>query len=858
MSIKLRELIRNIRTCKTAAEERSVVSKECAAIRTSFKEDASAYRHRNVAKLLFINMLGYPTHFGQLECLKLIASSRFSDKRLGYLGLTLLLDEATEVLMLVINSIKNDLSHQNQYVTGLALCALGNIGNQEMSRSLCREVEFLLDSPNPYVRKKAALCALRMIRRVEDIEERFTRHIEQLLLDKSHGVVLGGSALLLAVLEQKPQDIGEFTHLVPQLVRVLKGVLTAGYSYASEYDISGITDPFLQCALLRLLRVLSKDEVLSDELNDVLAEVCTNTEGTKNVGNAILYECVQTVIHVQAESGLRVLAINILGRFLENRDNNIRYVSLLTLQQVVKVDVKAVQKHRSIIMECLKDTDVSIRKRALDVSCALIGPDNVKTMTKELLNFLLTAEDDFKEDLVMKICMAVDRYPPNKRWQVDAFIKVLCLAGNFVQCEVRDSFLQTISCSTELQRYAATKLYYALANNSNQRRLVEASLWTIGEFADLLVDDKGGGITSDGQENIQLTPTEIVDGVEEVITRRSRMPHSAAPSSSAGGSEVEEIYIHCLLKLTARLPDQTERLQQLLKPYTKHICVELQQRACEYGELLSSAQWNVQRTTLLDRMPVSASAKIKEQERAERLKQLTQEANTGASPRAGDLLDLLQLEPVPPPMSPNAKKGVLDSTTKPSGGGEAELLEDLLGGLSVDSGDNQRHPPPSASSSPAVHVPLLAPPPTDTLNDLFGATTALPAPPPSLPDGSLLFSTTPLEIFNKEGVCVLFYVYKTDPDSPTFTIYAQYSSNQRTVTQFVFEVAVPKYVELNLEAASSSVLQPGSCSWQLIRVNNSMKGSKQPLMKIRISYLPQQASEKVQEYINFSNFPDGV
>ena len=118
-------------------------------------------------------MLGYQAHFGQIECLKLIASPRFSDKRLGYLGIMLLLDEHQEVLMLVTNSLKklvssqcqsgnsifhsrhvSDMNHSNMYAVGLALCTFANISSEEMSRDLSHEIEKLLGSSNAYIRKK--------------------------------------------------------------------------------------------------------------------------------------------------------------------------------------------------------------------------------------------------------------------------------------------------------------------------------------------------------------------------------------------------------------------------------------------------------------------------------------------------------------------------------------------------------------------------------------------------------------------------------------------------------------------------------------------------------------------------------
>lgn len=57
---------------------------------------------------------------------------------------------------------------------------------------------------------------------------------------------------------------------------------------------------------------------------------------------------------IAAENDLRVMAINILGRFLLNRDNNIRYVALNTLSQCIARNVEAVQRHRSTILDCLK------------------------------------------------------------------------------------------------------------------------------------------------------------------------------------------------------------------------------------------------------------------------------------------------------------------------------------------------------------------------------------------------------------------------------------------------------------------------------------------------------------------------
>jgi AP-1 complex subunit gamma-1 len=52
--------------------------------------------------------------------------------------------------------------------------------------------------------------------------------------------------------------------------------------------------------ILRLLRILGRDDnKASEEMNDILAQVATNTETSKNAGNAILYETVLTIMEIK-------------------------------------------------------------------------------------------------------------------------------------------------------------------------------------------------------------------------------------------------------------------------------------------------------------------------------------------------------------------------------------------------------------------------------------------------------------------------------------------------------------------------------------------------------------------------------
>uniref|UniRef100_A0ABD2WIQ5 AP-1 complex subunit gamma n=1 Tax=Trichogramma kaykai TaxID=54128 RepID=A0ABD2WIQ5_9HYME len=825
---RLRDLIRQIRAARTAAEERTVVNKECAYIRSTFREEDSVWRCRNIAKLLYIHMLGYPAHFGQLECLKLIASPRFTDKRIGYLGAMLLLDERQDVHLLITNCLKNDLNSTTQFVIGLALCTLGAIASPEMARDLAAEVERLMKSPNAYIRKKAALCAFRIIRRVPELMEMFLPATRSLLTEKNHGVLITGVTLITEMCENSVDTLNHFKKIVPNLVRILKNLILAGYS--PEHDVSGVSDPFLQVKILRLLRILGRNDVdASEAMNDILAQVATNTETSKNVGNTILYETVLSIMDIKSESGLRVLAVNILGRFLLNNDKNIRYVALNTLLKTVYVDTNAVQRHRTTILDCLKDPDVSIRRRAMELSFALTNSNNIRAMIKELLLFLERADPEFKAQCSSNIVMSAERFAPNKRWHLETLFKVLVAAGNYVRDDVVACTIQLISETQSQQVYAVSALWRALEEDTYDKQpLTQVATWCIGEYGDLMLY---GPHPDDADAPVNLTEEEVIDVYHKLLW------------SQQNSVVTKQYALLSLTKLSTRFQRGNEKIRQIIDTFGSNLNIELQQRGIEFSQLFR--KYDHLRPALLERMPPMETAKpqangiigvINGDSEVEEEKTLNVEPmNTVPQSDSSALLDLLGGTDL---SSPTTVPSVISTTTPVSTSNNNDLL-DLLGGLDL------------TATAPVLTIPQQQSPP-----QLFS-----PANSNFLVDGLLNSSSTPIStvpdspsmtVFDKQGLKITFKLQRTldNPDLLVINMAALNSSSSQ-INDFLFQAAVPKTFQLHMLSPSGTSLPPFGQVTQILKVNNINKAALR--MRLRISYTG--VSGPILEQAEVNNFP---
>ena len=910
-SVTSRELIRSVRQCKTSAEERALIAKESAAIRASLREDEHFMRHRNVAKLMYMHMLGYPTHFGQMECVKLIATAGFPEKRVGYLGLMILLDERQEVTMLVTNSIKNDLGHKNHFIVGLALCALGNICTAEMARDVAPEVAGLLSNRNSYVRKKAALCAIRVVNKVPELAESFLDGAEALLADRHHGVLLAAVTLILRLCDGENETYAEtgfkkgatagfkkggastdrdasddardtalrrFRRRVPDLVKILRALLHGAYS--AEHDVGGQHDPFLQVKLLRLLRVLGAgDAEASDAMSDALANVASNVNAGKNAGAAVLYEAVRCVVGVESVGGLRVLAVNVLGRFLADKDNNVRYVALNALAKVVGSagsDAQAVQRHRRTIVECVKDGDVTIRRSALNLVYSLVNESNVQTLVPELLEYLEVADLEFKADVAKRIANLCATFAPSDRWRVDAFVTTLVKGGAHVARDECRSFLALLTNRVELQPYATRALFRAAheARDDAHFPLIGVACWALGEYGDVAVDVARTKLAE--EPPTALTARDVVD------TLRSVLADARAPQ------DVRRVAMVALAKLAPRFSSEKKDCVDAVSAFRASLDLEMQQRSAEFdavfrvgGDVAAATLERVPPMALRDEVGASASSAadlresgaaggVSDAGTADLLGDLLGDVGGGATAAnaasGADLLGNLlgdvgggggaPLFPsggAPLPSADPLADLMGGSPLAPGPGAAADPLADLMGGVGAAA--------PLAAGGAAPADPMaglsLAPGASDLLGSLSPAAPAPASAVSSFSARSLPSAVVPA--LDAHGVVVAFSCAKpNDSDATVTTITASYSNaNAFFLRRFTLRAAVPKSATLALEPASGGDVAPnGGVVTQVLNVVNPLVESKPLAMRLQVTWSEEGGEERAETAT--VTFPSGV
>ncbi|XP_052065521.1 AP-2 complex subunit alpha-2-like isoform X2 [Mytilus californianus] len=587
--------ISDIRNCKSKEAEIKRINKELANIRSKFKGDKTLdgyQKKKYVCKLLFIFLLGHDIDFGQMEAVNLLSSNKYTEKQIGYLFISVMISAHNDLMKLVIQAIKNDLSSRNPIHVTLALQCVANIGSREMAEALGTEIPKLLVSGDTIdaVKQSAALTLLRLLRTSPDLINisEWSSRVIHLLNDQHMGVVTSAASFIEALVKRSPE---EYKGCVSLAVSRLSRIVTSSYTDLQDYTYYFVPAPWLSVKLLRLLQNYPppEDPAVRTRLTECLETILNKAQEPpkskkvqhSNSKNAVLFEAINLIIHMDSDPNLLVRACNQLGQFLQHRETNLRYLALesMCLLATSEFSHEAVKKHQETVITSLKtERDVSVRQRAVDLLYAMCDRTNAEEIVGEMLEYLESADYSIREEMVLKVAILAEKYAVDYTWYVDVILNLIRISGDYVSEEVWYRVIQIVINRDDVQGYAAKTVFEALQAPACHENMVKVGGYILGEFGNLIAGDP----RSSAIIQFQLLHSKY---------------HLCGPATRG-------LLLSTYIKFINLFPEIKGDIQNVLKSNNnlKNSDVELQQRSVEYLQLSTVASLDVL-ATVLEEMP---------------------------------------------------------------------------------------------------------------------------------------------------------------------------------------------------------------------------------------------------------------
>ncbi|XP_054826477.1 AP-2 complex subunit alpha-2 isoform X2 [Eublepharis macularius] len=586
--------ISDIRNCKSKEAEIKRINKELANIRSKFKGDKALdgySKKKYVCKLLFIFLLGHDIDFGHMEAVNLLSSNKYTEKQIGYLFISVLVNSNSELIRLINNAIKNDLASRNPTFMGLALHCIANVGSREMAEAFAGEIPKILVAGDTMdsVKQSAALCLLRLYRTSPDLVPMadWTSRVVHLLNDQHLGVVTAATSLITTLAQKNPD---EFKTSVSLAVSRLSRIVSSASTDLQDYTYYFVPAPWLSVKLLRLLQCYPPPDPsargrLTECLETILNKAQEPPKSKKvqhsNAKNAVLFEAISLIIHHDSEPNLLVRACNQLGQFLQHRETNLRYLALESMCTLASSEFshEAVKTHIETVINALKtERDVSVRQRAVDLLYAMCDRSNAQQIVAEMLNYLETADYSIREEIVLKVAILAEKYAVDYTWYVDTILNLIRIAGDYVSEEVWYRVIQIVINRDDVQGYAAKTVFEALQAPACHENLVKVGGYILGEFGNLIAGDP---------RSSPLIQFNLL---------HSKFHLCSVPTRA--------LLLSTYIKFVNLFPEIKMTIQDVLRSDSqlKNADVELQQRAVEYLRLSTIASTDIL-ATVLEEMP---------------------------------------------------------------------------------------------------------------------------------------------------------------------------------------------------------------------------------------------------------------
>ena len=568
LSKDLLELIKAIGDSRSKQEEDKIISQECETLKTTIKQSGISPKimKEHLIRAIYIEMLGHDASFSHLFAVNLTQDKNILNKRVGYLACSLLLNENSEFLILLVASLQKDLQSSNWVEVSMALTTVIKFANPTIMQAVTEPVIKLLDNKNEQIRKKAVMCLFRFYQvdpsYVPDVEER----MRKLICDYDPSVMASTLPYFKEKISKNPE---KYKDLVTPLVTILKQVIE--HKLPREYDYHRFPGPWIQVILLEILSMLGRDDQNSSEnMYEILGQCLRRADDTGiNIGYAIVYQCLKTICTIYPNSHLIELASTTISRFLSSDSPNLRCTGINGLTLIIQINPNYVMSHQKVIVDCLEENDETLKKNTFELLYKMTNLKNVEVIVDKMMNYLkhTTLENQSKKDILQKITELTERFAPNKTWFIKVMNDLFVNFGDMITSDILSKLVAIISewesetdDLNEFKRYTIENYATIVENYSVlPESFVKLMAWVIGEYTCKLY----------------FNDTEKIKGIIQML--------SYLLNKTYDDEMTKCLLISAIAKINSNINYSEQNLvNDIMERYSREKNTELQQRCLEY------------------------------------------------------------------------------------------------------------------------------------------------------------------------------------------------------------------------------------------------------------------------------------
>ena len=373
----LPDIVRGIRKHKN---DQTYIQKILQDIKEELKHRDILVKVIAVQKMTYLHMIGYNMEYGAFTIVEVMSAEEFTQKRIGFLACAQCFHEKVEMVQMIPNLLRNALNSQNVWEQGLALSCLSNICTSELGEILVSEVANLLSSQRSYLRKKTLLTLFKIFLQYPAALRPAFPRIKEKLEDPDPSVTAAAVNVICELARRNPRN---YLGMAPVFFKLF----------------SNITNNWTLIKIVKVFGALAPEEPrLLKKLSEPLTH-CINTTPAKS----LLYEALQTIAsNTKTDTSLMALTVEKLKQLVEDPDQNLKYLGLKGMSNVMKNNPALLSSSKDIIIDCLGDEDVTIRMRALDLVGGLVSKRSIASVISRMIGQMEARDDDEYRNTIVK------------------------------------------------------------------------------------------------------------------------------------------------------------------------------------------------------------------------------------------------------------------------------------------------------------------------------------------------------------------------------------------------------------------------------------------------------------------------